>query len=1484
MKARNGGLLFLLSLSLLLSLTPVVRAERAAYDAADCQVIVNPGESIDAAVDAAPDNTTICVRGGVYNEQVIVNNTRVGIKLLAYPGEVPIIDGMKRLPGGFPSHRFEALIEFNGQNLVLDGFEIRFSSARGLDINGDDIIVRNVSVHDNWDTGINVRGFDTNYASNVLVENSQVYSNLRKARHMPVIYRGDRVGTGPADWLFDPDVYWDNPFWSGKETDMSDGELGAISLTFNDDGRTSRVYVISKRNDNGNNDGHISEEFSASGQRIDYSGRDLLFYDPATGKWTHFFNGQQLAGLTASTIIDAFQIDGSIPIESLPCSQCAPIVMSFSADTTVNIGGTPTTIGPADLVRFSPTEVSAANVITAGAFTLERTAAEMGLPAGANIDALDRTPDGSQLMSFTANIELDADPLNELQRHEDLFQYGGPGVWTLYFDGSAVEFNPFSQDLTAVWLDRNGHIYISGDPVGGSALTFVVAENATSRGNRIYNNYGEGLVAGRFSRNITLEDNVAYDNDHANVYLNNTINPLVQRNLIYCTDDHEFWRKGNAIEYRPGTGLVMRDEDFTNMPPPSSGQVIINNIVIGCNTNFDVSTQREGGGLNNGLVANNTFVNSRADAVGAVENVLLGTNAVFVNSKFVNNLIVQTLPGRLTRIQGGHDFSTFTVANNLYTATPDGWFPGEAGRVIGNPQFVNGLPPLPTEGNVPNVADFALAYGSPAFDAGQAAAEVTADFFGGTRAGTGLPDIGAHELPYVGEINIIQQTMPQAGPAHEFNASYPPYTFQLDDGQKFDSGVVAAGTHSVSAVPVPGWAAAGTCDDGSPPDAIVVSPGETVTCTFTATQETTLTVVNVVEPAAGAPLFDFSLSPGEAFQLGHDSRTFVVAPGTSYALSATTPAGWERSGASCDNGAPLDAILLDLGDAVTCTFTHRPQGSIVVVKQTLPDGAAQAFAFTADYDSDGFSLSDGQQQATNYLTPGNYSVAETLPPGWAQTAATCDDGSTPDDIALGAGETVTCTFTNARLLLAMTLTPTPDTVEWPGGDVAFAVHLSNDGAADLTLTALSDSVFGDVADEDNDALVSTTCALPQSLAPGGSYDCTFTAHVDGETGAHQNTLTATATGPGGAAAGASDEAEVTIAEAPPGHIIVVKQTDPPNSPGSFAFTASYGSGSFNLAHGQSNDSGPLPSGVTYSVSETVPAGWTLANAVCAGDDDGNSPASIVLDPNETVTCTFTNRRVTTGPADVIYLTAAATGTVGGVAYTKGDIVAYDGLTGVWSLYFDGSDVGWTKPIGDFELLEDGSLLLTTSARLTLGAGGAAFQLNVQDIARFVPNSLGDITAGSFSLYFDGSDVGLGTAGERIDALARRADGTLLISTADRAAVKSGATNLTAQDEDLLAFVPTTLGSNTTGNWLLLSQGFDGSTLTGMAAEDVSGAWVDPANGDLYLTVLNAFTVGGQSGTAKTILKVTPARAVSVYWHANTAGYPSPIDGLEIVRR
>jgi len=180
-----------------------------------------------------------------------------------------------------------------------------------------------------------------------------------------------------------------------------------------------------------------------------------------------------------------------------------------------------------------------------------------------------------------------------------------------------------------------------------------------------------------------------------------------------------------------------------------------------------------------------------------------------------------------------------------------------------------------------------------------------------------------------------------------------------------------------------------------------------------------------------------------------------------------------------------------------------------------------------------------------------------------------------------------------------------------------------------------------------------------------------------------------------------------------------------------------------------------------------------------------------------------------------------------------DIVAFDG-TG-FSLYFDGSLVGV-----DALVLDAFAVISPTEILMSFKQAGSVPDIPVtvddSDIVKFTadsPDSLGANTAGSFSLYFDGSDVGLGANYEDVDAVELLPDGRLLISTTVGFIVDglSG----TGADEDIIAFTPTSLGSNTEGTW---ARYFDGSDV-GLSNEDVDGLALDAA-GNIYLSTV--FTV------------------------------------------
>jgi hypothetical protein len=247
--------------------------------------------------------------------------------------------------------------------------------------------------------------------------------------------------------------------------------------------------------------------------------------------------------------------------------------------------------------------------------------------------------------------------------------------------------------------------------------------------------------------------------------------------------------------------------------------------------------------------------------------------------------------------------------------------------------------------------------------------------------------------------------------------------------------------------------------------------------------------------------------------------------------------------------------------------------------------------------------------------------------------------------------------------------------------------------------------------------------------------------------------------------------------------------------------------------------------------------------------------------------------------NALYVSSTTDGNVG-FAFSDEDILRYDPNTNTWTLFFDGSDVGLTNSNADidaFDILDDGTLLFSILGSATLPTVGSVTNA---DIVRFTPTSLGGTTAGSFSWYFDGSDVGLSSNSEDIDAVDRLADGRILISTSGSASV----TGASANDEDILAFTPTALGATTTGSWAFY---FDGSDvgLSNSASEDVGGVWVDSGNNDIYLNTLGSFSVSGASGDGADVFICHPTSVGSntgctygpgLYWDGSANGFAGEI--------
>lgn len=141
--------------------------------------------------------------------------------------------------------------------------------------------------------------------------------------------------------------------------------------------------------------------------------------------------------------------------------------------------------------------------------------------------------------------------------------------------------------------------------------------------------------------------------------------------------------------------------------------------------------------------------------------------------------------------------------------------------------------------------------------------------------------------------------------------------------------------------------------------------------------------------------------------------------------------------------------------------------------------------------------------------------------------------------------------------------------------------------------------------------------------------------------------------------------------------------------------------------------------------------------------------------------------------------------------------------GTFTWKFDASDVGLTASTGDYEdvdavfFLSDGTMLVSTRGSFSVtGASGTD-----SDLIKFTPTTWGSTTAGTWSMYFDASDVGLATStSEDVDGLwvdqAITPYPYLYLSTNGTFSV----TGLTGANEDIFIFRPTALGATTTGSF------------------------------------------------------------------------------------
>jgi len=198
----------------------------------------------------------------------------------------------------------------------------------------------------------------------------------------------------------------------------------------------------------------------------------------------------------------------------------------------------------------------------------------------------------------------------------------------------------------------------------------------------------------------------------------------------------------------------------------------------------------------------------------------------------------------------------------------------------------------------------------------------------------------------------------------------------------------------------------------------------------------------------------------------------------------------------------------------------------------------------------------------------------------------------------------------------------------------------------------------------------------------------------------------------------------------------------------------------------------------------------------------------------------------------LYFSTATDFAVPGVAgpYDNADIFAWNG-TG-FSRVFDGSAAG--LPVSGAGNANIDALLVVDNDTfyMSFTANGGT---TVPTLGSVQDEDIIKYDAGAWSMYFDGSDVGLAdSSAEDVDAFEILSDGSVIVSTFDNPNVPG----ITGEaDEDLLRCVGT-FGATTTCTWSYYFEGSDIALGTN-DSEDVDGVAVSGAN--IYMSTLGAFT-------------------------------------------
>lgn len=261
-----------------------------------------------------------------------------------------------------------------------------------------------------------------------------------------------------------------------------------------------------------------------------------------------------------------------------------------------------------------------------------------------------------------------------------------------------------------------------------------------------------------------------------------------------------------------------------------------------------------------------------------------------------------------------------------------------------------------------------------------------------------------------------------------------------------------------------------------------------------------------------------SLAPGAIYRC--EFREEVTGATGARKVDVITVTGKDDDGKAVSTQAAAEVVLTDdpvpaaieVIKTASPTVVTEPGGTVTFGVTVVNASATQTVTInTLVDDVHGDLNGQGDCRLPQDLQPGgryscSFSANVEGNVGKAQIDVITASGKDVDENPVSAQDNASVSIVGAPPSVTLTKTAEPNQLLAPGGNVEFTVTVENTSRGDtLTINSLQDSVFGNLDGQGD-------CDVPQTLAPGASYQCRFQARIQGARGdIHIDTITLSAT-------------------------------------------------------------------------------------------------------------------------------------------------------------------------------------------------------------------------------------------------------------------------------------------------------------------------------------------------------------------------------------